>query len=138
MSIFAGAISLGPETEIPPRLRGEIRAAVSRYAGEAVIEHSVPSAYLAKVDLGLFGGRGVHVDEAARVSALAGDPFVATQCGLYEDRDDSLRGIHDALISGDCKILTRCRGSYCLAHIDPANRTVVLACDKVGVRPLYY
>src|SRR5262245_10052883 len=111
MSFFAGIVALRPGEEIAPALRSELRKNLSREPGEKIIEHSSPSAFLAKVDLGVLGGAGWHADEAGRVSLLAGDP-VLVRSGSAEAarRDDALAALHPAFGSEDLDVLTRCRG----------------------------
>jgi hypothetical protein len=137
MSFFAGIVALKDKDQVPSATCDEIRNVLSRDPADRTIEYSSASAFVAKVDLGALEGNGWYVDEAGRVSVLAGEALPGHGAAAG-NRNEALAAMHGALVAGDFDVLGRCRGTYCAAHVDPAARSVLLVCDKLGVRPVYY
>lgn len=112
-------------------------------AATSLSENSVPAvahlrrgrAFLAAIAFSpTAAGPGERSDGFA---VVAGDPL---SCGEDEWENDVGRGIGivgDALSAGDVGALVTTRGSFAAAAWNADDRRLVLATDKLGVRPLY-
>ena len=139
MTLIAGAVARRESDAIDASLRDAIRGNLSRTPGERVFEFESPGAYLVKCDIGAFGSEAARVSGAGSVSLLAGEPLLGdTDPPSGRMRQEDLARIHDRLDRDEWGILREANGSYCAVHYDPARRALVLAGDKLGLRPLYY
>jgi hypothetical protein len=135
VTIFAGIASLASEAPIPRPAFDALALALSRNPADAPQRIEGAGYAFVHLDLGILGGAGVHRDEAGAVSLLAGAPLLAQGAGA---READLRALHEAWRREDASRLAAARGSWCCAHFDPAARRLTLACDKLGLRPIYY
>jgi asparagine synthase (glutamine-hydrolysing) len=138
MSLFCGIFALDGTTEIPPEWREFLRQNLSRSGLGRVTEHTDRRFYLAKLDLGAFDDPGWQSD-AAGVTALCGDAFLEAR------KPPSTRAVDvgrlHALRDGSADLgtaLRSARGTFCAAVYRAHNGQLVLATDKVGVRPMYW
>ncbi len=134
MSIMAGAVALGAaglREDVVTALRG----AMSRHPGDVPAEHRTASAYVVKLDLGIWGSPGLSVRANGSVAALVGEPLL--RCS-EDNRACELSLLHDAWDRGDWSVLDRARGTFCAAHWNEPRRSLTLVSDKLGARPLYY
>jgi asparagine synthase (glutamine-hydrolysing) len=136
MTLLSGAYCRHHGDVVPNRLSEAIKQTISRHSGEAVEEFSDGRCFLAKVDIGAYGERGVSSDSRA-VSFLTGEPLLASSDHTARSRADDLSELHNALLEGDALPLRRARGVFTLAHYQPASGALVLLTDKLGIRPLY-
>ena len=139
MTIFAGIVARGNDTRVSTSMVNALRSRVSRFPGETFQEFTDDHSYLVKVDLGVFRSPGVVVDAAGSVSMLAGEPLLLSNDGDSAlSREADLMTLHGSWKARDWNRLAGCTGTFCAAHYDPADRTVCLISDKIGVRPIYY
>lgn len=96
-----------------------------------------PGHAFSKIDLGIFEGKGSLTDARGRIALLAGDPLLTARDGAAT-RNDDLVSLSGAVFAGSVAALAATRGSFSLVCFDPAARTIRLATDKLGLRPLYY
>lgn len=138
MTLFAGVLRLDRGTGgVDEATRAALRAAISRRADEPRVEHETAGLYVVSVDVGAFGAPGVHVDGEGRITIVAGAPhFVDSPSGTR--RDAEVRRLGEDLAARRDERLRAATGSYCVVHADPASRRLVLATDRLGVRPVYF
>lgn len=139
MTLIAGVIARRPSDEIPLGLRDSIRANLSRRPETRLFEFDSAQAFLVKYDIGAFGADAARVGDVGSVALLAGEPHLGEGDPLSgRTRHEDLVRIHDRLDREDWSILREAEGTFCVAHYDPARRTLLLAGDKLGLRPLYF
>lgn len=139
MTAIAGLVSLRSEFSVPDDACRDLRAALSRHAGEQIHELRGPRYYLAKFDVGALGAPGLHVDQDGAVTLLAGEPLLATdEKAGKRPRSDDLLTLHRNWRQRDRSALRQARGAFCLAHFDPVSHRLELVADKLGLRSLYY
>ncbi len=137
MTLIAGIVGRIPEWGVPSDLRRAILQAVSRNREEHLFEIDRASAFLVKVDIGAYDERGTFESPDGSVTAITGDPLLATE-GSYADRQAATRCLHIGAGVKLPEILKTARGVFSGAHYDPASQTLSLYTDKLGLRPIYY
>jgi len=138
MSILAGAFSLRAGVPLPQALRASLRANISRADKETIIEQADERCYLAKVDLGVWDGSGIHADAQGSFTAVAGEPLLrdGEDCtGWHRGRD--VAAMHPRLAQQDWAVLKDCRGTFCGMHYNAEQGSFAVFGDRIGVRPLY-
>lgn len=137
MSLIAGLFAFADEASLPAALSNTLRHAVSRHPGEDVWLHASERAVLAKVDLNAYGGSGWK-EEANAISLLAGEPLLEGRSGeCNASRSNDLARLHLDL-ADETACLGRARGVFAVARYDIHRRTLLLATDPLGVRPIYW
>jgi hypothetical protein len=139
MSLFAGiyAVQSGGRPVPPPADSvATIVRNISR-AGDPVQEFSSDRFFLAKVDVGAFPAPAYHHLPGVHVAALAGQMLIDGPPGAA-DRQGELVAMSSRLDEANNDGLRRCRGSFALCHYTVASHRLLLATDKLGVRPVYY
>ena len=137
MTLFAGAVRVRSDRDLPSRYAATLRATLSREASDVPTMMEAPGAVVAHVDVGALGGRGLlQASSAQRVSLLAGEPL-CSRSHQSSDRDQDLRELHEGWIAGRTDVLERARGSFSVVHVDLRERRLQLATDKLSLRPLY-
>ena len=138
MSLFCGIFALDAAAEIRPEWRTSLRRNLSRSGEGSITEHADRRLYLAKLDLGAFDAPGWRSDQSG-ATALSGDSLIA-------GREPSMSRAYDverlhaltALPSDLAATLRSSRGSFCAAAYRARQGELVLATDKLGVRPIYW
>ena len=138
MSLFCGIFALDAAAEIRPEWRNYLRSNLSRSGGGSITEYIDRRLYLAKLDLGAFDAPGWASDQSG-VTALCGDSLLAKRepsmsRGADVERLHALRAPPSDLAPA----LRGSRGSFCAAVYRALEGELVLATDKVGVRPIYW
>ncbi len=133
MTIFAGVISVGSATHIPPGIIDQLVTTISRNTADRVERFEGLGYAIAKVDLGIFETPGSFVDSGRSLSLIAGNPIIEG----FDSRNKALRSMHEHWGRGDVSALRATRGSFACVHFDPDSRRLWLATDKIGVRPVY-
>jgi asparagine synthase (glutamine-hydrolysing) len=137
MTIFAGIFCLFDNDSIPESLCDEVNHSLSRDSRDEIVSHRSPKYYVAKIDIGAYGGRAFLVDEGGSVSVLAGDPLLK-QTGRDSSREEQLRYLHDDWLRDDWESLAQVRGVFCAVHYQPTTNRLSLIADKLCLRPIYY
>jgi asparagine synthase (glutamine-hydrolysing) len=138
MSLFCGIYALDAAAEIRPEWRAFLRQNLSRSGEGSLAEYADRRLYLAKLDLDAFDAPGWRSDQSG-VTALSGDSLIA-------GREPSMSRAHDVerlhalttLSSDFAATLRSSRGSFCAAAYRVREGELVLATDKLGVRPIYW
>jgi asparagine synthase (glutamine-hydrolysing) len=138
MSLFCGILVLDTAAEIPPAWRSYLSKNLSRSGEGSITEYADRRLYLAKLDLGAFDAPGWQSDQSG-VTALSGDSLLEGREPSMNRRADverlhALRKPSSELAA----ILRGSRGSFCAALYRALSGELVLATDKVGVRPIYW
>jgi len=135
MSLFIGCYE---------RVKGSIAArfldradVLSRgYSPSTRLMHS--NSALIKYDIGAFGDHGLYDGGRQGFCVVAGDPLLDEDKSDVLDREIQLQEIFIALLHDDWDVLARCRGNFALACYRGSDRSLVLAADANGTRPLYF
>jgi asparagine synthase (glutamine-hydrolysing) len=135
MTIFAGVFALDANRDVTDGMARELAGAISRSADDKPSVMRGPGCAMAYLDLGLLPGRGEHVAGDGSRSVLAGDLLLNSRESVA--REDDLRSLHEAWSEGDSSPLSRARGTFAVAMLDPARGVLRLAVDLFGARPIY-
>jgi hypothetical protein len=139
VSLLAGIYSRSGRVRPDAGAARAISAAISR-AGDRVETCSDDRLFLAKVDIGAYSEPAFLAD-GRHAAALAGEPLLDAGEGPHGSRRADLARLaeaHDAAPAGGRDaLLARCEGTFSLCVHTPAGG-LLLATDKLGVRPLYY
>ena len=136
MSLFCGIVRRGGSGPLPADWCRALRSHISRRGAGTVHEYSGTGVYVVKLDLGAFEDPGWSSDEAGFV-ALGGDPLLA-------GRTPALSRAFDVSKLAACdpdqvpKVLRGARGSFNAVVYRRAADTLLIATDKLGVRPIYW
>ncbi len=135
MSLSCGILSLRADRGVPAAWRDSLRRNLSRNDHGATTEYAADGAYLAKLDLGAFDAGGWDASGEACV-ALCGDSLLAGRSSGAERDADVARF---AALGRDelSPALRAARGNFNLVVFRPATCELILATDRLGVRPLY-
>ena len=138
MSLFCGILALDGSAEIRLEWQKFLRENLSRSGVGSITEHTDPHLYLAKLDLGAFDAPGWRSDLSG-VTALSGDSLVAGR-EPWMSRAVDVERLHTlkAKSSDLASTLRGARGTFCAAMYRASDRVLVLATDKLGVRPIYW
>jgi asparagine synthase (glutamine-hydrolysing) len=69
---------------------------------------------------------------------MAGEPLLDHPDHAPHTRTFDLTQLHDGFLTNKFATLRRARGVFSAASYQPASRTLTLATDKLGIRPLYF
>ena len=138
MSLFCGIFALDAAAEIRPEWRTFLRQNLSRSGEGSITEYADRRLYLVKLDLGAFGAPGWRSDQSG-VTALSGDSLIAGR-EASTSRAYDVERLHalTALSSDFAAALRGSRGSFCAVAYRARGGELVLATDKLGVRPIYW
>ncbi len=137
MTLVAGAYSRHAGDPIPDALCDALGTALSRHSNEQIHNFRDARCVIVKADVGAFGEPAMQVDANA-ISFMAGEPLLRHASSARRSRTVDLDELHDGLSKDDSEPLTRARGVFCVAHYRPESGTLILATDKLGLRPMYY
>ena len=138
MSLFAGIYALTDEGRRPalPRSAVEtVAATLSRFPGDTIQTYATPQLFLAHVDVGAFREPGWRVADG-RVTACEPESHSGPRRRRRHGRK-IWRGWPARLGADPAVVLRECRGTFALCHYEEASDALVLATDRLGVRPLY-
>jgi hypothetical protein len=127
MSILAGVFSRDAAAPIPADARSSLEKLISRHPGDRAEVYQHPRCLLLQVNVGAFDGP--EREQTPRcVAIVAGQPLADHRASLTE-----------AVVEGrDREWLVSTRGSFAAACFEPSVPRLVLAVDKMGVRPMYF
>lgn len=135
MTIFAGVFALDASRDVTDGMARELAGAISRHPDDKPSLTHGPGCALAYVELGLLPGRGEYVAGDGSQSVLGGDLLLNSRESVARESD--LRLLHEAWSRGDNSLLSRARGTFAVAMLDPARGVLRLAVDLFGARPMY-
>ena len=139
MTLFAGICALSPDTRNVDALstaKHEFLQAFSRGCDAPQVNES-PTLFLVSVDVGAFGESGVRETDQV-TTAVAGEPLFRATESHPPSRISDLAQLASDLSNDASTALKACRGTFAICHHDKNAETLLLAVDRVGVRPLYY
>lgn len=138
MSVFAGIYGHDQDGPIDQRLCSSLERSVSRSAENTMTEFSWPGAYIIQADIGAFCHESYCERDGDGVLIVAGQLLVDSASG--NDRRPEIEKLarHFARDVVEIGELTRARGTFCLVDYSERRHRLVVAVDRVGVRPLYY
>lgn len=129
---MAGIVRRRPEAPRFDEMAGQLQTALSRTSGPPRQVLQGPHHFFVKIDFGFFESAGV-LERPDAAAVLCGEPLVLPG----QARAADLAMIANQLLAGSTEALGRSRGSFALACFLPSTGTLLLATDKVGVRPLF-
>jgi asparagine synthase (glutamine-hydrolysing) len=136
MTLIAGMYVLKSDKRIDPQIVDLLKRCIARTEGK--IDTYVDERFaLVKWDSEAFRVPG-FLDDEEGVTAITGEPYwEGTRTDSYSRLYD-LGKISEQLRKANINILTACHGSYSVCHYEKSERRLILAVDKLGVRPIYY
>jgi hypothetical protein len=136
MTLLAGIYLLEAGMKIAPKVVDLLEGSIARTEGK--INRYVDERFaLTKWDCEAFKAQGILEDEAG-ITAITGEPYWEdTQTGKYS-RTYDLEKMSEELRKENIRFLISCHGNYSVCHYDKSERRLILAADKLGVRPIYY
>ncbi len=136
MTLLAGAFRRRGALERSDDLLAAMTRHMSRTASDRLEIVRDENALLVKVDVGAFQERG-QTDDGTAVTFVAGEPIVTTLDPGSRSRATDTTALHHTLRGREYGRLADTRGVFSVAHYDRGSRRLVIATDKLGIRPLY-
>lgn len=136
MSAFAGIYYYKSEGPVEPQLCARLNMLINRSDENIVTEFDLPGFYVVHIDVGAFG----HASFARRQNdgALIVAGQLLFNCVHATNRTSEIDQLAISLANNSTALLSSARGTFCLADYSPIQRRLLLAVDRLGVRPLYY
>ena len=136
MSLFAGIYSIKDYPIDDASI--EILLKTVADSQDCIETFSNSKIFLAKFDFGAFEEKGFFFDERKGLAAISGEPFLNNVSNNNFSRLADLHEISEHISRGKLNILGCCNGTYSMCYYNPHDNTLILATDKLGVRPVYY
>lgn len=141
MSFFVGAYSRDRAVPIPAKLVGDLRSdARSRMQSRYRIEEiELPGFFLLKIDIGAFGSEGVMRGPGG-LAWTAGEMLLAgTASTEMHSRSEELACLMGSVPAESTRRLMRTsRGNFACGRYLQGEHELLLATDRLGIRPMYY
>ncbi|GAG36273.1 unnamed protein product, partial [marine sediment metagenome] len=137
MTILSGILSLQDDYSPPAAMIEYIKENLSRNSSDDILEYSNNKLYLAKIDIGAFSESGIIEDEES-VVFLTGEPLLEDSKSTNYSRLEDCKKIKSALSNNNYEILKHARGVFSFVFYNKKRNQLILATDKLGIRPLYY
>lgn len=134
MTLIAGIFSRNNQTPTAVDC-ASLRRAISRNPSDEIETFRDRRSFFAKVDIGAFGEPGSFIDANGALTLLAGELLISRD---VSSRIKDLKLVHKEALTRNWNVMREAEGTFCLVHYQPQTGTVVLATDKLGVRPLYF
>lgn len=139
MTLIAGIVSRDPHVPPPAAVCQKLRDSISRNAADERRIFQDDRSLFVKIDIGAFGEPAHVVDDNGAITLVSGEPLLDVDGkGHWQSRYADTTLLHNDLVRGDGDALRFANGVFNLAHYDPAEHTLCLVADKLGLRPLYY
>ncbi len=139
MSIMAGIFSRNRSSRIPSNIVESIRKHISRKYEDNIQEYWDDHFFVAKLDIGAYGSPAFQRDDDGYFSGLTGEPLLdISGQDKNRNREQDLALLHREWKKGNWSLLNHVNGLFCAAHYNPVSHTLMLLCDKHGLRPFYY
>lgn len=136
MSILAGLWHPG-RLPVPEPYKVALLTALSRDPRDARWQLERPGAFLAKVDLGVYGSPAAVATEHA-ATMVSGEPLLMPPNGVASrPRSVDAIAIHDALLEHAHGLLASANGGFAAATYHVPSHRLVLTTDPLGLRALY-
>lgn len=136
MSLFAGIYYHDPGQAVAKECRQLLRETLDRSKASAVTEFSWPGVYFVCADTRVRHHAPFLEEENSGVLLLAGEPLLGS--GGDTESSEGVRRVASSLNHNGVWILRSARGTFCLAEYTAEHHRLLLAVDKVGIRPVYY
>jgi asparagine synthase (glutamine-hydrolysing) len=137
MTLLAGIFNRSPTQPVSRERVQMLRRGISRHPTDTVLVSGDESAVVIKVDVGAFGVPGMLQDDEA-TTMVAGEPIVAAGSAETRSRAADVACLHEAMKLKQYARLRDARGTFSCAHFARDDRRLVLATDKLGIRPIYW
>lgn len=138
MTLIAGMLSRG-DRALKESACASLAQSISRDSADEVHVIRDHRSFFAKVDIGAFGDSGWFEDSTGAFSLLSGEPLIANHDSACRSiRLKDLTTIHEQALENNWEVLTSANGTFSIVHYQPATNRLVLATDKLGIRPIYY
>ena len=139
MTLIAGIISRNPNQTVPVYICDSLKKLISRNADDKINIFSSLSSFIVNVDIGAFGVCANKVDDDGSLTIVSGEPLLNFGDNFpQQNRQKDANSIHRELLINNSDILKKAQGIFCAVHYQPADGTLTLIADKLGLRPLYY
>jgi asparagine synthase (glutamine-hydrolysing) len=140
MMLMAGAFCRTSTGGVQDDLRARLAAALSRHPLDTPAAYTAPNGRWCVVTVAAERQQRtrLHVDATGALTVVAGDPYLDPDTVGPLDRKGETEVVHAALASGRWSELQSARGVFCAAHLSHAEPAIILAADKLGIRPIYY
>ncbi|MBA3557831.1 MAG: hypothetical protein H0W30_04445 [Gemmatimonadaceae bacterium] len=135
MTLIAGLFSRHADTPIPDSACNELAREISRHSQDRVEMFRDRRACIAKVDVGAFG-EPAWLSNAGSVTAVAGCPLIGGT-DARQARSKDTAAVHECASKGEWGLLAQTRGVFSAAHYSPGPARLILATDRLGVRPVF-
>ena len=136
MTMFAGVYQMSDGQVVDPVVRQRLLKAMSRNPRNSVREFTWRSAYLVHLDVGALGYSSVTETDTGGVVAVGGQ--IISDHRPINDRHHEILRLGGELMKGEHAGLLRARGTFCAVAYEPRPHRIVLAVDRLGVRPIYW
>ncbi len=137
MTLLAGAFCRRGVLERADEWFDALSRSMSRTTSDRVESIRGDAGFLLHLDIGAFGVPS-RADRGNGTTFVAGEPIFAASRNERRDRASDALLVHDALADGRHTDLRRARGVFSAAHLDRGAPRLVLATDRLGVRPVYW
>lgn len=140
MSLIAGIISRKSDLAPPTAVCESLRRNISREVRDKPVVFKDARSYFVKVDIGAFGEPAERVDENGSLTLLTGEPLLDNNSSAeWQSRERDTAVIHEAIVCDDHpSVLRAANGVFSVIHYRPDTGKLLLAADKLGLRPLYF
>jgi asparagine synthase (glutamine-hydrolysing) len=137
LSLICGVFALRPDARIPDHWQQQLRASLTRSGHGSVREHLAPQLALYHLDVGAYVHAGFAGNQAGDLAIACGDPLLASRLvgGTRTSDVATLLAAEPAALE---RLLRDSRGNFNFIHYRAADRTLLLAIDRLGCRPLYW
>jgi hypothetical protein len=137
VSLICGVYVLRPQAAIPETWKSHLRRAICRTDVGVVREVDESRLFVLHHDVGAYAESGGNSSPTGDLSIVTGDPLFKTRTSGGGRAHDS-RVLLNAAFSEIPGLLASARGNFnCLRYI-AANGNLLLACDRLGGRPIYW
>ena len=136
MTLLAGAFSRRGALERSDDLLAAMRRHMSRNVSDHLEIVRDDVALLVKIDIGAFQ-ENAFIDDGSTATFVAGEPIMTAADPARRTRETDAVALHAILQARHYVGLAGTRGVFSVAHYDRGSRRLVIATDKLGIRPLY-
>ena len=136
MSVYAGIYQYDSTSPVDQKLSAILRNSVSRSTENVVTEFNWLGVHVVQADIGAFANPSYTRLLNGGVVIVAGQLLIESAIGI--DQSLEMERLWTSISGEDFKPLRSARGTFSLACYIPRDHRLLLAVDRLGVRPLYY